>query len=237
MIAAIGLLLASLLIPQTAEPGSSCTDVHIVGVRGSGQSGYGKQVQVHLDAVAEELRDAGLSVSDEPLDYPALSLADSFGFALFTGAYDRSVDAGVMALQAVLDRVADQCPSSFVVPIGYSQGAQVIKQTFGDRGVGDRVLSVILLADPLRDITQPGVVTIGSLGVEDEGALGTIGIADHLRPLVIDVCSQRDSVCTGLGLDFASHIEGYNDVDPQVLTELRRDLDASLLRWMWGRAI
>jgi hypothetical protein len=191
-------------------------------------------VQVYIDAVADALRTDQLSVSDEALEYPALSLADSFGLALLTGAYDRSVDSGVEKLDAVLDRVREDCPGTYVVPIGYSQGAQVIKETFSGRSIGDRVLSVVLLADPLRDITQPGVITIGSLGIDDEGALGASAIVDYLRPVTIDVCAPGDAVCTGIGLDFNTHIEGYGEVPGRVLDEVASDLAASHLRWRRG---
>ena len=230
MFTLIGTLIAVLLLPPVPVADAACADVHIMGVRGSGQAGYGEQVETYLDAIAAVVGESGASVTDEAIDYPAISLADSL-FALFNGDYDRSVDAGAVALNDALDTMQSSCPTSGLVVIGYSQGAQVIKRTLGDRPVGDRLVSVVFLADLTRDITQPGVVTVGSSGVDDEGSLGAVAVPDHIRPLTIDVCAPFDAVCTGFGLDFAAHIQGYAVPAPEALDAFDADLaQSSIMR-------
>lgn len=224
-------LVAALLAPPTQVDGIGCADVHIVGVRGSGQVGYGEQVATYVDAVVDVVDSTGATWAIEALDYPALSLADSFGLALFTGDYDRSVAAGAEALASVLDRLRADCPTGQIVLIGYSQGSQVIKETLHARPIGDRVLSVFLLADPTRDIIQPGVVTFGSLDPLDGGALGPKPLPDRVRPIAIDICAPGDSVCTGTGFDFNAHVEGYAEADADAIAAFGADVGGSSLYW------
>ena len=65
-----------------------CPDVHIIGARGSGQpSGYGEQVAPVVEALVAGISATGRSVTDEPLDYPAISISDSFGVFFRTSRY------------------------------------------------------------------------------------------------------------------------------------------------------
>jgi cutinase len=222
-------LVISLLIPAQIAGISGCEDAHIIGVRGSGQTNYGEQVGTVVTETATSIRQTGRTVADHALDYPAISISDSFGLVLLNGDYDRSVKAGVDSLLSELDAIRDECPFTQIILIGYSQGSQVIKTAMEDRSPIDRIASVVLLADPTRETTQPGVVRLGSEG-DRSGAFGSIMLPDHLRTVAIDVCAVGDGVCGRGG--FLSHIEGYADFVEPIVRYVLTELTASLLRFL-----
>lgn len=203
------LSLAILLVPPTFSHPADCDDAHVIGVRGSGQSGYGEQVDAAIAAIETTVESAGLTMSDQPLDYPAVSISDSLGLVLFTGEYGRSVETGVEELRTVVDEVAQNCPTTEIVLVGYSQGAHVIKTAFDGRP-SHRISAVVLLADPTRDPAQPGVRRLGSEPGEASGAFGERALPNHLRPVAMDVCAADDIVCDRSRGGFVAHIDGYD---------------------------
>ncbi|MDJ0791781.1 MAG: cutinase family protein [Acidimicrobiia bacterium] len=209
MVAVIAAIIFSLLVPVTSES-SDCADVYVIGARGSGQpAGYGDQVAPAVDAIVSTLSGSGLDVAPEPLDYPAISVSDSFGLVLLTGDYARSVQAGAIELIARLARISSACPESDIVLVGYSQGAQVIKTALDGVPPRYRISSIVLLADPTRDPSQAGIVRLGDPSVERTGSFGPIGLADHLRAVAIDVCADGDGVCERGRSSLVAHTEGY----------------------------
>jgi len=228
LIVAVSMAL-SLLAPLAPSAVDGCSDVAVVGARGSGQIGYGDQVQAVVDEVTVGVSELGGTVSSVALDYPAVSISDNFGLALFNGDYNRSVQTGAANLLAVLDDLGQRCPGTSIVLVGYSQGSQVVKAAMAGRPPVDRIASVVLLADPSRDTLQLGVFRFGNL--DGIGALGSEPLAAHIRPLTLDVCALTDAVCSGGGLDFQSHINGYDTVSAVVLETLLADVERSLLRY------
>jgi pimeloyl-ACP methyl ester carboxylesterase len=230
MIPTVALVLA-LLSPFHTVTAEGCPDIHVVGARGSGQQGYGEQVGGIVKGIVADAERDGLDVDDVVLDYPAISLAESFGFALFTGEYDRSVETGVDALTAELDALRATCPTTRVILIGYSQGAQVIKQTMLARPPVDRIESVILLGDPTRDVLQVGLARFGDVMILNPGSLGAVDIASHIRPISIDVFALNDSVCSGAGINFQGHLDGYADTYAEIGPLLAQRLNGLVPRY------
>jgi hypothetical protein len=219
----------SLLSPFGFGVEEGCPFVEIIGVRGSGQTGFGEQVLGVVDAVSADVSAMGLSVSKESIDYPAVSISDNFGLALFNGDYNRSVATGAENLVGVLDDLASRCQSTVIVLTGYSQGAQVIKAAMANRPPVDRIGLVVLLADPSRQPLQLGVRRFGN--VDGTGALGSEPLAEQIRPMTIDVCAPTDAVCSGTGLDFGSHINGYGKLSAEVLDAVSAILGRTYLRF------
>jgi cutinase len=219
-------LIVALLIPVQHADVVGCEDVYVIGVRGSGQTGYGDQVgTVVVDTVAN-VRQTGLSAGDHSLDYPAISIADSFGLALLNGDYTRSVAAGADRLLSDLDAIREQCPLTQIVLVGYSQGAQVIKMAMEDRPPIDRITAVVLLADPTREVLQRGILRLGA-ALDGSGAFGSISLPDHLRTVTVDACAVGDGICGNGG--FLSHIDGYEELADSVVQYILSTMTRSLL--------
>lgn len=225
IVTALALVLALLSPPASAV--NPCVDLHIVGVRGSGQSvGYGDQTGGVVDALETALIGRGFSVTSKPLDYPAISVSDSLGLVLLTGAYDASVSAGADALRATLDATEPACPSTEFVLVGYSQGAQVIKNTLANVQPSVRIAGVVLLADPTRDATQRGIVRLGDPLAERDGAFGAIALPHHVSAVAVDVCAAGDGVCERGRQGFTAHVDGYDTAPELVVPVVLAELDS-----------
>lgn len=205
------MLVAALLVPSLGPP-AGCSDVLVIGVRGSGQTGYGQQVGGTVGAFVDAIASTGRMVSDVALEYPAISVSDSFGLVLLNGEYDASVRRGVEALRAELAGETVRCGRTDIVLIGYSQGAQVIKQALSGSLPDGRIAAVVLLADPTRDPSQPGVFRIGGSLSERGGSFGKLVLPEYLRPVTVDVCARGDAVCERGGFAIGAHTNGYGDL-------------------------
>lgn len=208
-------LVVALLNP-VIDVDPECWAVEIIGVRGSGQVGYGEQVRPVVDTVHRSLASAGHSVRISPLDYTAVSVSDSFGFVLLNGEYDRSVMDGVSALQSTLRSIKAACPATDIVLIAYSQGAQVVKTALEGTAPIHRIASIVLMADPTRDSAQRGITRLGDPKLERDGSFGAIALPDYARVVAIDVCAAGDGICERGRRSFTAHTFGYADVAPLV---------------------
>lgn len=223
--AALALVFA-LLLPIAPSPGG-CVDVHIVGVRGSGQSaGFGGQAGGVVDGIEAALTGRGLSVTSEALDYPAISVSDSFGLVLLTGGYDASVSQGIDALRATLGSTEPSCPSTEFLLVGYSQGAQVIKSALAGIQPSFPIAGVVLLADPTRDASQRGIVRLGDPSAARDGAFGAISLPHHLGAVTFDVCAIGDGVCERGRQGFTAHVDGYDAASELVVPYVLAELDS-----------
>ena len=211
MAAVIAALVAVLLVP-VSYGSDVCADVYVIGARGSGQpDGFGPQAGPVVDSIEASLQGRGLTVESAPLDYPAISVSDSFGLVLLTGDYARSVRAGVIELIAEMTRVARECPESDLVLVGYSQGAQVIKVALEELPPIHRISGIVLLADPTRDRNQIGIARLGDPSVERSGSFGPVALLDHFRSVAVDICAAGDGVCDRGRSSLVAHVEGYVD--------------------------
>ena len=228
MAAVIAALIAVLLVP-VSYGSDACADVHLIGARGSGQpEGFGPQAGPVVDTIEASLQARGLSVEAAPLDYPAISVSDSFGLVLLTGDYARSVRAGVIELIAEMTRVARECPQSDLVLVGYSQGAQVIKVALEDLPPVHRVSGVVLLADPTRDRSQLGIARLGDPAVERSGSFGAVALPDHFRSVTVDFCADGDGVCERGRSSLVAHVEGYVDAPSLIVPFIEAEFDDRL---------
>ncbi len=187
--AAVVVALIAILLAPVSPPSGSCADVFIIGARGSGQpAGFGAQAEPVVEAIEEGLRGSGLIVESAPLDYPAVSISESFGLVLLNGGYDRSVRAGAIELISELAGISRECPRSEVVLVGYSQGAQAIKSALEDLPPRHRIAAV-------------------AVGVEagPKGAVDDVGDGTAHASLIRGACiliSLRSRILVGAGALF-----------------------------------
>lgn len=219
MITTVAFMLALLSVPS-ATVHQACSDVRIIGVSGSGQTGYGEQVETVVSPLLRNIADTGRSATARALDYPAISVSESFGLVLLNGEYDESVQAGAQSLRLAIDEISTSCPDTQIVLVGYSQGAQVIKVAMENTVPTARIAAVGLLADPTREPSQPGVLRLGGVIGLRGGSFGPILLPGYLRPVTVDVCALEDSICERGGFGFVAHIEGYAEYSERLAQRL-----------------
>lgn len=215
---------------------TTCADLVIMGVRGSGQDagkndGVGKEVSRSARAMVQRLRThSKATVRLEPVNYEA-SAASSLK------AYDESVAAGTRALDAQFGSLAKKCRRSRFVLLGFSQGAQVVHKFAAgltDRRA-ERLAVIAMIADPLRD---PGDdIKLWSYGGKTPTGHGRVGTGHRFNratsPLAITFCVSADEVCNqtrppGSGADSPTHKHFYET--PEHSRSTGEQLDRMLTR-------
>jgi cutinase len=222
----------------------TCTDVHVLGARGSGQpqggsaadggTGLGAQVYGVSQRLAREL--PGVDVSTQAVVYPAQGVE-----LLVTNreAYFTSLELGSQSVQGALRGRAAACPQERIVLAGYSQGAMVMHRALQDldragdplaRQILARTDGVILISDGdrrRRDRATDYGTAGRSEGVgyalrPDSGARGTKlppGMKARIHSVCLDldvVCDYQPAVHAGPGLlaGAAIHSDGYTTSRP-----------------------
>ena len=156
---ALGLTAAIAALTLTVPPASAadpladtCATVETVFARGSGQNPgaeesryFRSQVESRVTAPATvhhyELGDGGIDGYSYPavpvgLDTGLASLWNTVGAGITGGGgstYGASVNEGVDELNAYLGKRAAACPEAHFVLAGYSQGAQVVGETYNEK--------------------------------------------------------------------------------------------------------
>jgi cutinase len=200
----------------TSEPRAACSDVLVLGARGSGQpqAGSAKDGGTGLGAevfsVAERIRTdlPGKTVAVRSLHYPArqaeLIVLDPAGY--FSG-----LERGVANAKKTLSAQVKSCPDQRLVLAGYSQGAMVMHRVLQDLSASStatsrRVLShidgAVLLADGDR-MSRDHMTSLGTAGAgrgvsytspQDSRVRGTL-LPPRLASRVVSVCEQADIIC------------------------------------------
>ncbi len=199
---------ASCVKPGTTTT-ATCPPLQFFGVRGSGETGsdgggYGSTVQEFELTLAK--LEPGLHAAE--VDYPAISVL--YAWQKYTDAYIASRVAGENALQTDLITFWHQCPKTYVVLAGYSQGAQVVGNVADTLQPADRarIAAVALFGDPKFNPRQPQVDVAATGyspsrdGIVMHWHLPPPGMHDQLRqvpsdlvPRVHSYCLKDDPVC------------------------------------------
>lgn len=210
--AGLAVLVAALtLAAATGARAASCPPVKVFGVRGSGETdrrqrggGYGPTVQSVIDAMREI--EPALS-AQTPVDYLAIPVNWSHP-SYYTSGYRKSVASGVKALtKGVGDFLSGSCRKRTRVElVGYSQGAQVVADTY-QHHLSDNerihIEHIALLGDPEFYGGQRGPVDVGTYNRLLNG------IAAGLHPrnwpasdyrMVRSYCLAGDPICNDLSL-------------------------------------
>jgi pimeloyl-ACP methyl ester carboxylesterase len=195
---------------------AACPAVKLIGVRGSGEKksdghGYGTTV----DAVRRWLSSHGIPA--EYVNYQALKV-EWWNPAYYTDRYNRSIDTGINALTAHVGGFLHTCHQSDVVLAGFSQGAQVVADTYQRYLSGAeqaRVAGIALFGDPRFKGGQPGPVNVGSFKRRFNGIVAQVyhrrvwAAADYDK--VKSYCVNHDPVCNFSSLGSAISCGLHND--------------------------
>lgn len=174
---------------QAVSSSSTCASTVVIAARGTGEAnGSGRAWSVTKavrDGFKTTVRTDYLSSSE----YPATA-----------ANYPWSVSTGEKNLRAKLGRLVDKCPGTWVVLVGYSQGAHVIGDTIDVRGtqlsakVKNRIKAIVLLGDPTFRANQNY-----SAGTYDKTKSGVFrrpaGDFGSLATRVKSYCNKSDMFC------------------------------------------
>ncbi|KAM0334515.1 hypothetical protein ACHAQA_001544 [Verticillium albo-atrum] len=196
----------ALALPLTAAQQTACPPVNIIVARGSTeQPGVGLMGAIS-GAAAQQIPGAVVT----PLDYPAE-----------LNPYPPSVAAGVVAMTQLLQQQAAACPSTKLVVMGYSQGAQVALDTLCGSAlsgftpsapqaaaVGGSISSVILAGDPTFVPGQPS-----NRGTsQDPGIFQTRDVSQcgDIPAKTLSFCDTNDRFCAS-GDSLPVHLSYFNN--------------------------
>lgn len=201
---------------QRSYIGVECTDVLVVGARGSGEKadshvGVGTTVALAASRFRRSLTAQGRTMTLMPLtEYPARSVDSIVWGQIWDGnGMKRYLDGVNTGVQEAKDKIASrgrQCPDERIVLMGYSQGAMVAHRTWQalPAKTRSRVAAIVLVADPDRMIdTQARLIGSPTAPSSSEGIASYVFEPD--KPDVPDtpfpgtrvwqVCTERDIVC------------------------------------------
>lgn len=217
----VSVLLSSAALPAAAYQATTKCDaaIIVIGARGTNEPpGLGSTASI-VTSLAEgdnEIPTWSLSV-----DYPAAAF--EVGESYFT-----SVATGVTNLQELIFQTVEECPSSNIALVGYSQGADVIGDVL-EQGLPEnlrsRILSVVFFGDPTYRAGEP--YNAAGSGAGDGAFPRAAGaLSDWTRlgyptpdtvtpvpvPIVKSYCFTGDRWCQkGLGQDAVAIHESYKN--------------------------
>ncbi len=203
-------------------PSAPCTDVVLITARGSSQevaSGETRSVharfQAAMTAVAPQRTLRILEVGDldgdgvaDPGGYPAFGFDRILGVDLTSdpvndfaviGGYNESRRVGSAEIVAVVDQVLAACPSSRLVVVGTSMGADAVAQGLVDVPLDqlDRIDALHLFGDP-RFMVGPWARAPRAWIPSGHGLLGIRRqyVPPSLAERTVSWCGEFDGTCT-----------------------------------------
>lgn len=195
------------------QPGFvNCPKLQFFGVRGSGETskdwgGYGQTVWNVRKAVLAQVPSAATAEIDYPaipVVYPSLRHLPSFLHYIAT-RYHTSEIKGIKNLAQAVSKFVGNCPGSYVVLAGYSQGAQVVGDTFLSHLTAAqqaRVAGIAMLGD--ADFNGSSRVDVGDYDHTENGVWAYGHSKRHVRASlakkIVSYCTQGDPICNfGIG--------------------------------------
>ncbi|WP_187271828.1 cutinase family protein [Aeromicrobium terrae] len=169
-----------------------CADLVVIGARGQAQTAknVGGEIIATTTALVDALPD-GTSVRLEGLRYDA-SITES------DAEYERHEVDGARRLVDRIDELADACPRSRLVLIGFSAGAEVVHRAVADLTEAGPVAVAAMIGDPLRNPDDR--ITDESYGTGRPEYPGYVGrgepVSPALRDRTITFCVMGDEVCS-----------------------------------------
>ncbi|MDB5178627.1 MAG: hypothetical protein JWN01_570 [Patescibacteria group bacterium] len=186
---------------SSTPPPSKCPTLQIVGVRGSGETaamndGLGPTVAAVKTTIASKVAGTGF----QAINYPAVKV--NLGDIHYGPNYLVSVDKGRAALSKFLFKFFASCPATYVVIVGYSQGAQVALDAAAvlTSMQQKHIAALIGLGDP-RFSPKQTVIDDGDYDTKLSGSYLKFdsklrGISGTLAPRTHSYCTVGDPVCS-----------------------------------------
>ncbi len=179
----------------------ACNEVVAIGVRESGspagaEGNFGRTGGSTRSALKNQLR-GKRSIATYGLDYPALStetITKDLGKKYFAG-----VDLGTERLSNAIEKIGTGC-RSWIVLVGYSQGALVIRKTLPrlSENAASRIAGVALLGDPSR-APNDGTSHFGEADENKKGLYETVVSRTPAIPRLsgpaLSWCNRGDAIC------------------------------------------
>jgi hypothetical protein len=187
---------------NTIPPPPSCPALQFVGVRGSGENesngdGYGNTVLDMKTALVEKVPGLGADY----INYSAVPVVRLLDLQEYAAIYVDSESEGTYALEAFLIRFMRDCPKTYVILGGYSQGAHVVGDVVDQHLSSDQlrhIAGVALFGDPVFN-PQQSVVDDGTYNKKLSGiavALYGARVVDKsMTNRVRSYCLYGDPVC------------------------------------------
>ncbi|RFU27965.1 hypothetical protein B7463_g8372, partial [Scytalidium lignicola] len=230
---AIGALAAT---ANAASSNTTCaTGLYILCARGSGESAD-PVPKYHIPAFTGSIGAIAIGIAKEitgsvvaGVDYPATNpIPDTFNFSdptaiknLNLSSYERSEDQGTSAILEEVNRYHSSCPDSKIALLGYSQGAQVVRDSLCGGTGGDfnsdaplspdlvkkNVVAVALMGDPTHIINEP--IDRGTSTKNGRFPRNNITVCQQYDDVTASWCDKNDAFCDS-GDSIAVH-ESYGE--------------------------
>lgn len=142
------------------------------------------------------------------LSYPAwlgtTSPANGTALRASLETYEASVAKGLSSLEQAAAAARAGCPSTKIVALGYSQGAEVLQRFMsraGNDAYAPMVHSVILVGSPLRETSaprianNPGLASVAGAGLTRAALGAAVTVRAPWSGKVADYCYSADQIC------------------------------------------
>jgi hypothetical protein len=186
----------------TPSPKPSCPTLQFFGLRGSGEKfndsygGMGKTV----DWIKRYLASQIPGMKSAAVNYPAIPV--KIGSLNYPVDYTNSELKGATNLDDAFHRFITQCPKTYVVVAGYSQGADAVGDAFGWLNSAEKkhIAAVVMFGDPVFNPRQPSA-DHGDYSSNLSGILVKVfrekprvflGVQNNL---FLNFCTRGDPVC------------------------------------------
>lgn len=193
---------AGLFSAGSARANGPCTDVEIVGLRGSSEPylgsehGMGALLGPVADTIMTQLSGA-VTFSSYGVPYPAVDAISG----VLDGDYFESKEKGSEMLHEYLLERVIECPGTKFVVMGYSQGAHAAGDQLAHEAsfITNKIAALVMFGDPRFN---PGSsYALGTFDSRDHGLAGARSLSDFSSwgKRVFSFCHQNDVVCQGVG--------------------------------------
>ncbi|MFF1473702.1 cutinase family protein [Streptomyces mirabilis] len=187
----------------------TCTATILVTVGGSdetrpsGGTGLPTTNSPTMNQLADDLKPYG--TSQDQVDYVAESIGDDLRGQFLGATYSQSVAQGKQQLINKLYLLRHHCPNTKIAVAGYSQGAQVVRETYAglsgsdpaDQALLHHTYAIALFGDPHH---RPGdVINVEPETAQAPGALWPSypPLPDNMLGRLRSWCLPMDPICTG----------------------------------------